>query len=249
MNLFNSRQDNPGLQEILAANLTRTRERISRALEKSSEPDRSVTLVAVSKKQPLEKILILAEHGQIHFGENYVQEALDKMGEIGQSGLKWHFIGGLQTNKAKYVAGKFSLVHSVDTLKLAQGLHKKAKSLDMVQHILIQVNLAEETQKYGVWENNLPSLARSILEFQHLKLDGLMVMPPFTDNAENSRPLFARARRLKYDLEQSLGIGMAHLSMGMSQDLEVAVEEGATLVRVGTSLLGSRADRTLSSAS
>lgn len=248
MNLFNTRKDNPGLQKILTANLNKTRQRISRALEKSSEPDRPVTLVAVSKKQPLEKILILAGNGQIHFGENYVQEALDKMEKTGEAELKWHFIGGLQTNKAKYVAGRFSLVHSVDSLKLAQGLHKKAKSLNLVQHILIQVNLAEETQKYGVWENDLPDLARNILDLKHLKLDGLMVMPPFSENPEDSRELFARAGRLKRDLEQTLGFGMPHLSMGMSQDLEVAVEEGATLVRVGTSLLGSRLDCTPSCA-
>ncbi len=230
----------PELEKFLTANLKSIRTRIARVLEKCHDPGRNVTLIAVSKKQPLEKVSILAKLGQVHFGENYVQEASSKMEMLGDLNIKWHFIGGLQTNKARYVIGKFALVHSVDSLKLAQALHKKALSMKTVQPILIQVNLAGEKQKSGALDKNVLDLALGIKDLKHLRLDGLMIMPPYFDDPERSRPFFAGLSRMKQEMEQRLGIGMPHLSMGMSGDFEVALEEGATMVRIGELLMGPR---------
>lgn len=242
VNHFEKNMLNPELEEFLSNNLSKIRTSIARVLEQRNDAERKVTLVAVSKKQPLEKIAALARLGQVHFGENYVQEAISKMETLGDLNIRWHFIGGLQTNKAKYAAGKFALVHSVDSLKLAQALHKKAQSMNIVQPVLIQVNLAGEKQKSGVLEKDLPGLSRRILELNHLKLDGLMIMPPYFDEPERSRPFFAGLRRLKQNMEQQLGIRMPHLSMGMSGDFKVALEEGATMVRIGELLMGPRPD-------
>lgn len=240
MNLDQQRRENKGLNSQLRDNLKSIQKRISKALSKSFHPNRNVTLIAVSKKQPLEKISALAGLGQIDFGENYVQEALEKMEALSHPGLRWHFIGGLQTNKARYVPGKFSLVHSVDSAKLARALHNKAKSLDIVQPVLVQVNLAGESQKSGAAKQDLPELAEVILELSHLRLEGLMLMPPFFDDPEKARPYFAGMRMLGRSLEHSLGVRLPHLSMGMSGDFEVAVEEGSTMVRIGESLFGPR---------
>ena len=217
MNLDQQRRENKGLNSQLRDNLKSIQKRISKALSKSFHPNRNVTLIAVSKKQPLEKM-----------------EALS------HPGLRWHFIGGLQTNKARYVPGKFSLVHSVDSAKLARALHNKAKSLDIVQPVLVQVNLAGESQKSGAAKQDLPELAEVILELSHLRLEGLMLMPPFFDDPEKARPYFAGMRMLGRSLEHSLGVRLPHLSMGMSGDFEVAVEEGSTMVRIGESLFGPR---------
>jgi pyridoxal phosphate enzyme (YggS family) len=240
VNHFEKNMIKPELEEFLSNNLSKIQNCIARVLEQCSDPDRKVILVAVSKKQPLEKISALARLGQTHFGENYVQEAFSKMETLGDLNIRWHFIGGLQTNKAKYVAGNFVMVHSVDSLKLAQALHKKAQSANIVQPVLIQVNLAGEKQKYGVLEKDLPALARGILELPDLRLDGLMIMPPYFDDPERSKPFFAGLRRLKHDIEQQLGIRMPHLSMGMSGDFEVALKEGATIIRIGELLMGPR---------
>lgn len=242
MNRFDKIMINPKLEEFLSNNLRKIRASIARVLEHCNDADRKVTLVAVSKKQPLKKILALARLGHVHFGENYVQEAISKMETLGDLNIRWHFIGGLQTNKARYAAGKFALVHSVDSLKLARALHKKAQSMNIVQPVLIQVNLAGEKQKSGVLEKDLPGLSRGIFELNHLRLDGLMIMPPYFEEPERSRPFFAGLRRLKQDLEQQLGIRMPHLSMGMSGDFMVALEEGATMVRIGELLMGPRSD-------
>lgn len=240
VNHFEAVLDNQELKDLLTANLESVRARIAKALKKCPDPDREVVLIAVSKKQPLQKIRALNGLGQKHFGENYVQEALFKMEQLENFDIKWHFIGGLQTNKAKFVSGKFALAHSVDSFKLARELNKKAKSLNIVQPVLIQVNLAREKQKYGAARESLPNLARDILDLKNLRLDGLMVMPPYFDDPEKSRPFFAELRRLRQETAQTLGINLPHLSMGMSGDFEAAVEEGATMVRVGTALFGTR---------
>ena len=242
-----SSQDKSRLKHTLESNLVTVRKRIALALDRCKKPGREVVIIAVSKKQPVDKVLMLSSLGQIHFGESYVQEALAKMDSAAHCNIKWHFIGGLQTNKAKYVAGRFALVHSVDSLKLARGLHKKATELNAVQPVLIQVNLAGEKQKSGILETGLLQLAQDILEMRHLRLEGLMMMPPYTEDPEKSRPLFARTRELRDEIEQKLGVNIPQLSMGMSADIEAAVEEGATLVRVGTSLLGHRSGCTFPS--
>ncbi len=223
-------------------NLISVKEKIQSALNRCGDPHRQVTLIAVSKKQPINKIQELINAGQTDFGESYVQEALPKMDQFAESPIYWHFIGNLQTKKAKTVAGRFKLIHSVDSLKLAQGLHKKAKSLDLTQPVLIQVNIANEKQKGGIPLEELTGLAREILAMEHLRLDGLMLMPPFFDDPENARPYFAGLRGCRDQLQQELKVTLPHLSMGMSGDFEVAVEEGATLVRVGTALFGTRSD-------
>ncbi|EGB15939.1 alanine racemase domain protein [Pseudodesulfovibrio mercurii] len=227
----------------LAERAAEVREALAVAAGQAGRAAEDVTLVAVSKLHPASDIRDLAETGQTEFGENYVQEALDKQNELAGLNVNWHFIGGLQSNKAKYVAGKFALVHSVDSSKLAQALHKKAVSLDVVQDILIQVNIAGETQKSGITVESLPELAEAVLGMEGLRLVGLMTMPPFFDEPERARPVFARLRELRDGLEPRLGVSLPHLSMGMTGDFVPAVQEGATLVRIGTRIFGARPPR------
>lgn len=230
------------LKRSLADNLALIQKRIQAASRRSVIPEQEVKLIAVSKRQPLAKILALAELGHLDFGENYVQEALTKIREPALSGLNWHFIGGLQTKKARQAAGTFSMVHSVDSLKLARALHKKAESLGVVQPVLIQVNLAGEARKSGIDPDQLPMLARETASMENINLQGLMLMPPFADDPEHSRPYFQQLRQIRDRLEKDLGLSLPHLSMGMSMDFEVAVEEGASMVRVGSKLFGPRMD-------
>jgi len=227
-------------REELAGRLARLREELAEAVERAGRKPGDVSLVAVSKYHPASDVRDLSLAGQVDFGENYVQEALAKQDELADLKLRWHFIGGLQSNKAKYVAGKFGLVHSVDSSKLAQALHKKATSLGLVQDILLQVNIAGEEQKSGITEEKLPRLAEEALAAKGLRLVGLMTMPPFFDEPERARPVFARLRELRDGLEERLGVSLPHLSMGMTGDFVPAVEEGATLVRIGTRIFGSR---------
>ena len=219
------------------------REELAKVAVRAGRSAGDVTLVAVSKLHPASDIRALAEWGQADFGENYVQEAMAKQEELSGVEVNWHFIGGLQSNKAKFVAGNFGLVHSVDSRKLAQALHKKAESLGVVQDILIQVNIAGESQKSGITEKNLPQLAEEVREMDHVRLVGLMTMPPFFNDPERARPVFSRLRELKEALEGRLGVALPHLSMGMTGDFVPAVEEGATLVRIGTRIFGARPPR------
>jgi hypothetical protein len=230
-------------KQELAERTAEVKEALARAAKQAGREPADVTLVAVSKLHPASDIRDLAGTGQTEFGENYVQEALAKQDELSGLGVNWHFIGGLQSNKAKYVAGKFALVHSVDSSKLAQALNKKAVSLDTVQDILIQVNIAGETQKSGVTADSLPELAEAVLGMEGLRLVGLMTMPPFFDDPERARPVFARLRELRDRLAARLGVDLPHLSMGMTGDFVPAVEEGATLVRIGTRIFGARPPR------
>ncbi|XXJ18387.1 YggS family pyridoxal phosphate-dependent enzyme [Desulfovibrio caledoniensis] len=230
-------------QQELAERAAEVRQALAQAAKQAGRAPEDVTLVAVSKLHPASDIRDLAETGQTEFGENYVQEALSKQEELAGLNVDWHFIGGLQSNKAKYVAGKFALVHSVDSSKLAQALHKKAVSLDTVQDILIQVNIAGETQKSGITVDKLPELAEAVLGMEGLRLVGLMTMPPFFDDPERARPVFARLRELHEALRTRLGMDLPHLSMGMTGDFVPAVQEGATLVRIGTRIFGARPPR------
>jgi pyridoxal phosphate enzyme (YggS family) len=207
---------------------------------KSGRRPEEVTLIAVSKKHTVEAISTLAREGQMDFGENYVQEALAKIEDLSALQLNWHFIGHLQSNKVKHVLGKFVLIHTLDSEKLAQVLHKKAKSQGMIQPVLIQVNVGQEAQKFGVSEDNLFSLVEQVLTLDNLKLEGLMTLPPFFEQAERVRPYFVRLRELKEELEQRFEITLPHLSMGMTSDFAQAIAEGATLVRIGTKIFGPR---------
>jgi pyridoxal phosphate enzyme (YggS family) len=227
----------------LAERVIELKAALSLAATKAGRNPEEVTLVAVSKLHPASDIRALAETGQTEFGENYVQEALGKQEELTDLEVNWHFIGGLQSNKAKFVAGNFGLVHSVDSRNLAQALHKKAAGLNMVQDILIQVNISGEVQKSGISEENLHQLADEVMEMHGVRLVGLMTMPPFFDDPERARPVFSRLRELKDGLEKQLGTKLPHLSMGMTGDFVPAVLEGATLVRIGTRIFGVRPPR------
>lgn len=220
--------------------LDAVRERIARACARCGRKPEEVTLVAVSKTHPAEAVLALHRAGQNLFGESYVQEALPKMEALAGQGLAWHFIGRLQKNKVKYIAGKFALLHTIDSLELASIVHKKSAALGLVQPVLLQVNLACEEQKAGCGPEDAEELARAIMGLDGLRLDGLMLMPPWDPDPEANRGLFAQARQLRDTLARSLGLALPELSMGMSHDVEQAVEEGATLVRVGTDLFGQR---------
>lgn len=220
------------LHERIAA----IRERIARASDRVGRHPESVTLVAVTKTVPVERIREAAELGLTDFGENYVQEAMPKLAAMGP-GVRWHFIGHLQSNKAKFVVGAFHLVHSVDSASLAKELAKRARNAGVVQDILIEVRIDPAETKSGVLPEALPELAEAILALPNLRLRGLMGMPPLFADAEQARPYFRRLR----ELSEVLPAACRHdLSMGMSGDFEVAIEEGATIVRVGTAIFGPR---------
>jgi PLP dependent protein len=220
--------------------LEAVRARIARACARSGREPQSVTLVAVSKTYGAGDVLALHHAGQNIFGESYVQEALPKMQELQAQGLVWHFIGRLQKNKVKYIAGRFGLIHSVDSLELARMVHSKSVDLGVVQPILLQVNLACEGQKGGCTQDEAVQVAEAMAGLEGVSLEGLMLMPPWNPDPEANRGLFAQARRLREHLAERLTMALPELSMGMSHDVEQAVEEGATLVRVGTDLFGQR---------
>ncbi|MHC1712944.1 MAG: YggS family pyridoxal phosphate-dependent enzyme [Solidesulfovibrio sp.] len=222
-----------------AKRLAHVRERIDGACRVCGRDAAEVTLVAVSKMQDVAAVAELAACGQHLFGESYIQEALPKM-EHAPAGLSWHFIGHLQRNKAKLAVGRFELIHSVDNIELAQVLHKKTRELGLTQAVCLQVNVAGEAQKSGVAPEGLPELAEAVAAMPGLTLSGLMVIPPVFDDPEGARPSFAGLRELRDTLATRLGLPLPVLSMGMSGDLEAAVMEGATHVRVGTDLFGPR---------
>lgn len=201
-------------------------------------------ILAVSKLQPEQKIRDLYSQGQRHFGENYVQEALEKVEHLKDlSDLHWHFIGHLQKNKAKYVVGKFSLIHSVDSLELAQALSRQCQTKNLEQNILLQVNLAHEETKGGFDRPALLEKWSALTQLPGIHICGLMTMPPLTETGEEVRPYFKELRELLEQLRSGVNLGthpLTELSMGTSHDYKVAVEEGATIVRLGTILFGER---------
>ncbi len=221
-------------------------ERIKKAMdlaERDSIND-DVKLVAVSKFHTAQAVQCATRCGQWDFGESYVQEALIKQEELSVNDvlhrINWHFVGHIQSRKAKDIVGRFALLHSVDSEKLALLLNKHAQQLNIKQSILIQVNIGSEDQKSGVDVKNLRNLTQSILQCPYLELQGLMCLPPVFDQGLAARPYFAHLRNLKEDLSQYFGINLPHLSMGMSGDLEAAILEGASLVRIGTDIFGAR---------
>lgn len=201
-------------------------------------------LLAVSKLQTPQKIRHLYAEGQRRFGENYVQEALEKQELLADlPDIEWHLIGHLQKNKSKHVVGKFHLIHSVDSLELAQSLNKHAEKLNIQQNILIQVNLAGETSKTGFDKERLLSQWNDVTSLANLKINGLMTMPPLTETGEEVRPFFRELRELRDQLRERTADSrhsLEELSMGTSHDYSVAVEEGATILRLGTILFGER---------
>ncbi len=223
--------------------LSRIRSGIETAVADSGRQPGDVKLVAVSKTVPFEKILTAIDLGVTVFGENYVQEARDKFNALYSHPLSWHFIGHLQSNKAKYVVKIFDLIHSVDSLKLSKEIDKQAGKIGKVQSVLIQVNIAEETSKSGVLLEDTARLVSEMSQLTHLEVKGLMTMPPYFNAPEKARPYFKALRQLRDQIRamEIPGVAMDELSMGMTGDFEVAIQEGATLVRIGTAIFGERA--------
>ncbi len=215
--------------------------RIEKAAQRCGRDPASIRLVAVSKTVPADRVKAAIAAGITMFGESYVQEARTKFNALALYSVSWHFVGRLQSNKAKYAVRLFDLIHSVDTLNLARELDKQAEKIGKVQHILIQVNTSETLSKSGVSVNDALALIKDIRLFQHLSVQGLMTMPPFYHDPEKARPYFSALSRLRDSIKQHLpDLAMAELSMGMTGDFEVAIEEGATLIRIGTAIFGKR---------
>jgi len=226
--------------------LGRVRDRIESAARRAGRHPSEVTLIGVTKTIPVERIERAIEAGLTHLGENRVQEAEAKIASLGRgrTGLTWHLIGHLQSNKARKAAALFPWIHSVDRADLVARLDRAAHAPAPPINILLQVDLAHEETKHGVDVARLEDLARAAAGSGALRLRGLMTIPPLFDDPEGSRPFFGRLRRLRDDLA-ARGLDLPHLSMGMTNDFEVAVEEGATMVRVGRAIFGERPDPTL----
>jgi pyridoxal phosphate enzyme (YggS family) len=226
----------------LKKRLEGVRERIRRTAEACSRSVTDIRLVAVSKTMPVETVREAIEIGMTDFGENYIQEAREKISTLGAYPVAWHYIGHLQSNKAKYAVRMFDLIHSVDSLKLAKALDKYAQKTDKVQKILIQVNIAKEDTKSGVYGEDAIALVREVARLDNLAVKGLMTMPPYFNAPEKVRPFFAALRHLRDQIkaENIPAVSMEELSMGMTGDFEAAIEEGATMVRVGTAIFGER---------
>lgn len=225
----------------IAENIARVRERMAAAARRAGRSPERIRLVAVSKTVDLERIRQAIEAGVESLGENYVQEAQKKIEALGHR-VAWHFIGHLQSNKAKVAVRLFDFVHSVDTLKLAEELNRVALPQEKVLPVLLQVNLAREESKFGTTETEVIRLLEPFSKLRGVSVKGLMAMPPFFEDSEESRPYFRALKKLAESIAQQKipGILMEELSMGMSNDFEVAIEEGATLIRVGTAIFGPR---------
>lgn len=225
----------------ISANLKQIHQQIEVACQRCGRDPQSVRLVAVSKKKPAAAIEVAFAAGQKLFGESYVQELQQKLDAI-ELPLEWHFIGGLQSNKVKYLRGRTALIHSVDRLSLAKEISAQWARIDQTANILLQFNLGEEATKSGASEAEALALAQAVCALPNLQVRGLMILPPYSDDPEEVRPYFRRLRQLGERLAQA-GLpkfSCDELSMGMSHDFAVAIEEGATLVRVGTAIFGAR---------
>jgi PLP dependent protein len=226
----------------LEDNIARVRERIAAACRRAGRTPESIRLVAVSKTVPSPLIRRAYEAGAHDFGENRVQEALDKRAALSDLAAVWHLIGHLQTNKAKSARELFHWVHSVDSVRVAQKLDQGALHRDNRLPVLIQVRLGEEATKSGAQESEVLRLAEQVSMLSTLELRGLMALPPYFEDTEQVRPFFRRLRELARTVESASlpNVSMNELSMGMSHDFEVAIEEGATIIRVGTAIFGER---------
>lgn len=225
----------------ISGNLAQINQRIRAAAEKAGRDPASVRLVAVSKTRPTTDIIAAFQAGQTVFGENYIQELVPKLAEVHEA-VEWHFIGHLQSNKVKYIAGQVALIHSVDRISLAEEIDRQWGKLGRSCDILIQVNISGEATKSGTTEAGAIQLLRECALLPNIRVKGLMTMPPFFDDPDAARPFFAELRRLSEAVaaQRIAGVDMAELSMGMSGDFEAAVQEGATLVRIGTAIFGER---------
>ena len=229
------------METMLCENLKKVEDNVDAACKKAGRSRDEVTLIAVSKTKPVEMLSTIYNQGIRDFGENKVQEMCDKMEQL-PSDIRWHMIGHLQTNKVKYIVGHTTLIHSVDSLHLAKEIEKQAEKKDVTVDILVEVNIAEEESKFGIHKEETYELVRQIAALPHVHICGLMTIAPYVENPEDNRMYFRGIRQLSVDIaEQNIdNVDMDVLSMGMTGDYMVAIEEGATIVRVGTGIFGER---------
>ena len=226
----------------LKSNIKKVTGRISDAAKRAGRNPEEITLVAVSKRVEAERVLEAVNCGLSTFGENYAQELRDKrrlIEESSESPVSWHFIGRLQKNKVKYVVGNVGLIHSLDSLSVAREIDKKAERLGTSAKVLIEVDTSGEETKGGIRTDMLESFLEDLSTLKSIEVKGLMTMPPYFDDPEEARPYFKRLREIRDGLKSEYP-GLSELSMGMSGDFEVAIEEGTTIVRIGTSIFGPR---------
>lgn len=226
---------------MVRENLFAVEQNIIKACKQSNRDPKEVTLIAVSKTKPREMIEEAILCGKKEFGENKAQEMKEKCDALPKE-LKWHFIGHLQTNKVKYVVGRAFLIHSVDSYHLAEAIEAESAKKDVISHILIEVNVAQEETKFGLKPEETLALIEKIAKLKHIRIEGLMTIAPFVENPEENRSVFRKLKELSVDIagKNIDNVSMSVLSMGMTNDYEVAVEEGATHVRVGTGIFGER---------
>lgn len=225
----------------IAESIARIKQRMAAAAARSGRNPEAIRLMAVSKTVEPERIRQAMDAGMTLFGENYVQEAREKIPDIGHD-VEWHMIGHLQTNKAKYVVNLFDWIHSVDRLELACELDRRAGQNSRTLNVLIEVNVSGESSKSGAQPTEVMAFVRKLSVLPNLSIQGLMTMPPYSDDPEQSRPYFVALRKLRDDITGACipGVAMNELSMGMTDDFEVAIEEGATIIRVGRAIFGER---------
>ena len=226
---------------MIKENLEEVREKIRQACQRSGRREEDVTLISVSKTKPVEMLKEAYEAGSRDFGENRVQEIMEKYGQMPED-VRWHMIGHLQKNKVRQVIDKAVLIHSVDTVELAEQIEKDAAKRDLTVDILLEVNVAEEESKFGFRTEEVEAAVMKIKEFPHVHIQGLMTIAPFVSNSEDNREVFKKLYQLYVDIRSKNidNVSMSVLSMGMTGDYEVAVEEGATMIRVGTGIFGAR---------
>ncbi len=227
--------------QSIRENILKVEEKVAAAAERSGRKREDVLLLAVSKTKPVEVIREAVDCGLTSLGENKVQEIMEKYEPMGP-GVHWHLIGHLQTNKVKYIIDKVDMIHSVDSLRLAEEIDKRGAAKDIVMPVLIEVNMADEESKFGVKPEEVENLLRQLSQLEHISVKGLMTVAPFVEEPEENRVYFRKMRELLVDMNAKKidNITMDQLSMGMTGDYEVAIEEGATIVRVGTGIFGER---------
>lgn len=230
---------------MLSERISSVFKKMSYAALRAGRNPEEIKLIAVTKSQPIDKIKEAAQLGLRIFGENRVQEAKSKIDSLKefasqwQMNIEWHMIGHLQSNKAKDAVKLFEMIHSLDSEKLAILINKEAEKIGKIQRVLIQVKLSEEETKHGIEPEKVEALLELCMKLPNLKVEGLMTVPPYFENPENVRPYFRKLRQLRESLSEK-GYFLRELSMGMSNDFEVAIEEGATMVRIGTAIFGQR---------
>ena len=226
---------------MLKENLKTVEEHVQEACKRAGRSREEVTLIAVSKTKPVEMLQEIYDENIRDFGENKVQELVEKYDELPQD-IKWHMIGHLQRNKVKYIVDKVCLIHSVDSYRLAEEINIQAKKKNITVPILVEVNIAEESSKFGIYAEDAIALVEQIAQLENVRIKGLMTIAPLVENPEDNRQYFRNIRQLSVDIAAKNidNVNMSILSMGMTNDYEVAIEEGATMIRVGTGIFGER---------